>query len=355
MKGFLRALALVILAVLALVVLRLVRAEADPPPVLTQRDLHLVQGVPVETALVEERVVQRRVRAFGTARGLHQAEVVVPSPNVLERLQVQVGQEVRAGQTLATMRAVAMSPLGYPYEPLRAKHEAAQADLARYEALFEQEAISGQQLDHARAQARAAQADWEAARTAVQVPSPISGVVTRIDFRQGEVVPNDRPLAQVAVLDPVEVDLMVEPGDVALVYEGLPVELRSSALPGQVLQGEVVERALAAHPRLGQFRVEVQAPNPEHLLLPGFPVEATLVLGEAEPGLAIPASALTEREGVTGVWVVREGRAHWVLVQVGLSDGGHALVSGELGAGEAVVTLGAGDLREEGQQVLAVD
>ncbi len=113
MKGYLRALALVILAVLVLVVLRLVRAETDPPAVLTQRDLHHSQGVPVETEVLEQRVVHREVRSFGTARGVLQAEVVVPSPNVLERLLVEVGQDVRAGQTLATLRAVAMSPLGY--------------------------------------------------------------------------------------------------------------------------------------------------------------------------------------------------------------------------------------------------
>lgn len=354
MKGFLKGAGLLLLAVILFAVLRVVRGESDPEPVESQAEIYAAHGVPVEATPVVREPVQREVRAYGTARGASQVEIFVPSPNFLERLHVAVGDPVRRGQRLASMRPVALSPLGYPYGPLQAKHEATQADLARYEALYADDAITGQQIDHARAAARAAAADWDAARSAVHLTSPIAGTVTRIDFRPGEMVPNDRPLLQVATLDDVVVDLMLEPVDVGLVEVGHPVELRSSAIPGVLLHGEVVEVALAAHPLLGQYRTRVRI-DAEAQVLPGYPFEATLAVGPAEPVLAVPEASLVRRDRGDGVWLATDTGARYVPVQVSLRGGGRAAVSGDLAPGDLVVTLGQADLLHDGQAVRVIE
>jgi membrane fusion protein, multidrug efflux system len=355
MKGWLRAIALLVAAILLFAGIRVIRAGAEPAPVPTERDLEVANGLPVEVAPVEMRTVRPVIRVFGVARGLRQAEVFAPSPNVLEDLHVVIGQVVGQGQVLASLRETARTPLGYPYGPASAKNDAVQADLARFEALFAQGAITESDVEHARAQARASKADFEAARSAVQVTSPISGMVTRIDFREGDMVPADRPLVQVAVIDEIVVDFMVEPVDVVRVTAGQPVEVLSSALPGRSFLGRVVERALAAHPVLGQFRVRVEVENPERAILPGFPLEGHVELGAAEPVLAVPADALVTRDGATGVWTVPDGNlAHWVPVVEVLSDSDHVAVEGALSPGDRVVTLGRADLRQEGQKVIIV-
>ncbi len=336
--------------------LRVLRAQQDEVPVPSQEDLQTIHGVAVEVSAVQRRRVNRALRLYGTVRGAEQAEVVSATPNILQRLHVAVGQQVRVGQLLASMRSVSLSPLGYPYQPLKVQHEALQAELERMAPLLEQGAVTRQQYDQLKAQADAAAAQYDSALASVRISAPIAGTVTRIDFRPGQMVPNDRPLMQVARIDPVVLDLMAEAGDLARIELGAEVTVRSSALPDDLFLGRVAERSLGAYPVLNQFPVRVEVPNPRQRLLPGFPVEAEILLGSTEPVLAVPRQALAEHQGRTVVWLVGEGGlARAQAVEPGVSDDSWQAVVGELQAGDQVVTLGQAFLRHDGQRLIVVE
>ncbi len=356
MKGWFRALLFFVGCLVIFGSLRILRAQSHDAPTLSQQELQLEHGVPVELTTAELRPVTRAIALYGTAQGVEQAEVVVTSPNILERLHVAVGDSVARGQRLATMRTVSLSPLGYPYEPLEVQHEALQAELERIRPLHEQGAITDQQMDELQARADAAEAQLDSAKAAVFITAPIAGTVTRIDYRPGQMVPNDRPLMQVARIDPMVVELMAEAVDVAQIEAGQAVQLRATALPGRLLMGSVVERSLGAYPVINQFRVRVELPNADRAVLPGFPVEATVLTGSAEPVLAVPRRALVEGERDPVVWVVGDDRtAQPVAVRTGAQDDRWVAVSGELQAGDRVVTLGQDQLTRPGQAVVVVE
>ncbi len=356
MKNWWRPLGMLLLCLLGFVSLRLLRAEREQEPVPTQTDTRERFGVPVEAVRVRTTPVQRRLRLYGTVRGAEQSEIFIPTPNILERLHVEMGQDVRAGQLLATMRPLATSPLGYPYQPLKVKNDTLQADLERYQELYAKGALTEQQMDHARAQADAAEADFMAAKAAVKVSSPIAGTVTRIDFHAGEWVPSAQPLMQVARIDQLIVDFMAEPSDAALISARQLVNVTSSALPSLRFQGEVTERAMAAHPVLNQFRVRVLVENPERQLLPGFPVRADILLGSADPVLAVPARAMLQRDGKRGVWLVGpENRAYFKELGTGTSNDQLVAIDGDISQGDLVVSLGKEDISRDGQLLLVVD
>lgn len=358
MRGWLRFVALIGGCLAFFVALRILRAEQDPVPVPTQRDLREQSGLPVEVGTVQRVPVQRRLRLYGTLQGSQQAEIIVTSPNILEAVLVELGQTVKKGQVLARMRQVSLSPFGYPYQPLQAKLDALTADEQRYETLRAEGAITEQQWEHFQAELLATRADYQAARSTVHVTAPIAGTVTRIDFHPGEMVPNDRPLAQVAVLQPLVADLMVEPTDITLIEPGQAVSLRSAALPGRGFQGLVLERALGAYPVLGQYRVRVQVPNPDVALLPGFPVEAEILVGAADPVLAVPRASLAEWQGAHGVWVAGDEGARFQPLVVEVTNEELAAVvlpeGAALQAGDVVVTLGRDKLTRQGQTLLIV-
>ena len=356
MRGWLQAIACLAVALLMIVALRVIRAERETAPAPTQADLQAMHGVPVEVGEVTQGQLTQRIRLFGTIEGEQQAEVIAATPNVLQRVHVQVGDEVRRGQVLASMRDLALSPLGFRHEPLRAQYDATKADLARIESLHEQGAVTDQQLEHAQAMTDAARADYEAAVAAIRIPSPITGTVTRIDFREGEMVPNDRPLMQVAQIDTVMVELMAESVDVPAIELGQSVDVRTTALPDRMFTGEVVERSLAAYPVINQFRVMISIPNTEHLLLPGFPVDAEILARSEGEELLVPADALTERDGRPTVWVVDEASAaRPVLVEPGRTDGEHVAVTGDLKPGDRVATLGMQHIQREGAPLRVIE
>jgi RND family efflux transporter MFP subunit len=353
--GWIRFVGILVLAIAALGVLGVLRAEQEQPPVPTQADLQGTHGVPVEVTDVRRGLVSRSLRLYGTIEGERQSEIVVPSPNVLQRIHVAVGDSVVAHQQLATMRDVALSPLGFRLGPLKAQHEAAQADLARIETLHAQGGVTDQQVEHARAMARAAQADYEAALATIHITSPIAGVVTRIDFREGELVPNDRPLMQVAAIDQVALDLMTESTDVVQIREGHEVEVGCTALPGRVFRGEVTERSMGAYPVINQFRVRVAIPNPERALLPGYPVQANVRIDSAEDGLVVPLGAVFAHEDGSAVWRVEtDGTASLCPVKVGVSTDAEVAVVGGLTEGDRVVTLGGERIPADGARLVVV-
>ncbi len=356
MKGWLKAVATVAAIIGSIAVLGAIRAERQRDPVPTQRDLRLQQGVPVEVAPVEQRALLRRIRLFGTVAGERQAEVIVTTPNILQRVRVAVGDEVRAGQQVASMRDTALSPLGFRYTPLKAQHEAAQADLARVQALHAEGGVTDQQLEHARAMADAAAADYEAAVASIHITAPVSGTVTRIDFRPGEMVPNDRPLMQIAAIDTVVVDLMAESSDVALIAEGQEVAVTAAALPGRTFTGRVVERSMGSYPVINQFRVRIAIPNPDRLLLPGYPVQAEVLVRSDDGGLVVPRSAIVDHDGQPVVWAVGDdGTARMVPVTPGFADDRHQVVSGDLASTDRVVSLGAERVPADGARLIVID
>ena len=356
MRGWLRALACLAVALMMIVALRVIRAEREAAPAPTQADLQAMHGVPVEVGEVTRGKLIQRIRLFGTIEGERQAEVIAATPNVLQRIHVEVGDEVHTGQVLASMRDLALSPLGFRHEPLRAQYDATRADLERIASLHGQGAVTDQQLEHAQAMTDAARADYEAAVAAIRIPSPITGTVTRIDFREGEMVPNDRPLMQVALIDTVMVELMAESVDVPAIEMGQSVEVRTTALPDRTFSGVVVERSLAAYPVINQFRVLVSIPNDGHLLLPGFPVDAEILAGTEDEALLVPTDALTERDGRPTVWVVGEASAaRPVPVEPGRTDGERVAVSGDLAPGDRVATLGREHILREGAPLRVIE
>ena len=353
--GWVRYLGTLALAIAGLGVLGVLRAEQEQAPVPTQADLQARSGVPVEVDEVRRGGLSRTVRLYGTIEGERQAEIVVPSPNEHQRVHVEVGDTDRPHQQLATMRDVALSPLGFRLGPLKAQHEAAQADLARIETLHAQGGVTDQQVEHTRAMANAAQADYEAALATIHIESPIAGVVTRIDFREGELVPNDRPLMQVADIDQVALELMAESTDVARIHEGQEVEVTCGALPGRVFRGEVVERSMGAYPVINQFRVRVAIGNPEHAMLPGYPVQAEVEIDSGDDALVVPRGAVFDGEDGPAVWrVADDGTAALCPVELSVStDDEHAVV-GALAAGDRVVTLGGDRIPADGTRLIVV-
>ncbi len=354
--AWLKFLAVVVVAIAGLGVLGVLRAEQERAPVPTQKDLQAEFGLPVEVASVRFDTVSRSFRLFGTVAGVRQSEIVVPSPNLLERVHVEVGEEVREGARLAAMRDVALSPLGFRLGPLRAQHDAAQADLARIESLHEQGGVTDQQVEHARAMARAARSDYEAALAAIHISSPIDGVVTRIDFRPGEMVPNDRPLMQVAQIDRVTVELMAESADVAHIREGDEASVTCAALPGRTFFGQVVERSMGAYPVINQFRIRVELENTDRAMLPGYPAQVEIRVDSGAGGPVVPRTAIHTHGNSPAVWVVGDdSTARLRPVTLGVADGVDQAVEGELLEGERVVTLGRDRVPAEGALLVVVE
>jgi RND family efflux transporter MFP subunit len=177
------------------------------------------------------------------------------------------------------------------------------------------------------------------------------GVVIAVGAEPGEVVQAGRMIVQAArdsgldaVFDVAAEVLEASPPDPA-------VTVRLTLSPGVTAEGRVREVSPRADPATGTFRVRVGLIDPPEAMRLGSAVTGVVRFG-GEPGIVLPASALTRADGSPAVWVVDPAAMTVALRPVSVSAFEPATVTlaDGINVGELVVTAGVQALRP-GQQV----
>lgn len=149
------------------------------------------------------------------------------------------------------------------------------------------------------------------------------------------------PVLSIVSLDPLMAVVYITERDYARLNVGQRATLRTDALPDRTFDAEVVRIAPVFRETSRQARIELRVPNPEKALKPGMFTRVTLVLGETDAETIVPLAAITARDGQDVVFVLADDgkRVRRVPVQVGITEGERAQVTGDGVAGR-VVTLG---------------
>jgi multidrug resistance efflux pump len=146
----------------------------------------------------------------------------------------------------------------------------------------------------AQARVRLAQAQSDVIRTQIEqfvLRSPLEGLVLSQVLDQGELAAPTAAILVIARLDPVTLTVYVPVNQVGQVNLGQPVDVQVDSYPERTFEGHVsrigdepefTPRNIATQEeRLNTFyAVQVELENPDHLLKPGMPADATFVQSE---------------------------------------------------------------------------
>lgn len=329
--------------------------EAEPVPRL----------VVTEPIRIEDAV--ERVRILGDVHGKQEVRVFA---QVLERirvLHVQEGDDVRAGDPIATLesslQASGLRQADAALTAAEASHAQLEADLARLSRLVEQGALPRSQLETLEAQVRASEAQVAQLRAArhsageqrsrTVVRAPIDGTVALLSVEQGDMVATTVPICSIVQLEQVEVRLRVTEQDYVRIREGMPVEIRPPALPDVVRTGRVARISPVLDPMTRTALVEVEVDNPDRVLRPGMVAEASIELSRRPnvvlaPSRALVLSSRTQESREAAVFVVdRESNvARRVPVKLGRRYDRVVEITEGLDGNEEVVVQGQHLLRD---------
>jgi hypothetical protein len=148
------------------------------------------------------------------------------------------------------------------------------------------------------------------------------------------------PLIEIEGEDGLELRATVESGIAATLRPGADVKALVDGQPGPLV-ATVTAVAPSGDPTT--HRVEVEADLPAATGLRAGLFARLLVPGVvAESRLSVPAAAVFERGGLTGVFVVKDGSVRLRWVAAGASDGGTVEIRAGLEAGERAVLDPAG-------------
>lgn len=280
--------------------------------------------------------------------------VAVESAHVASRLMGQIlaidvveGQSVKAGQRLFT---VDPADVGAQVAQAEAALADAKVNFERFAALYKEEAVSRQQFEKMKLAYDQARAAADSARNQMRyavVTSPIAGVVTQKLASAGSLAVPGQPV--VVVENPARLQLQTQVGEALLatirVGDRVPVQIEGRA---GTIEARVAQISPAADPVSRTFLVKLDLAGEG--LRSGQFGRVLFSTGQRE-ALLVPKSALIERAGIQGVFVVdAQGIARFRMVRSGAEHDGQIEIQAGLNAGERVVVQGAAGL-ETGNRV----
>src|SRR5690606_7047743 len=175
-----------------------------------------------------------------------------------------------------------------------------------------------------------------------RLASPIAGVVASRSVEPGEIASPGVPVLSVANTDHLRMIVRVPGVDVVRLQEGMPVHITVEDVPDLSFEGSIHRIDPVADLQTNLFRVEVRMPNPGGSVRAGLYAAARLPIETVAEGLAVPEQAVAQYGGQPGVWVIEDGRARFVPLSFGLSDGHWRVIlpPAPVEEGQAVITYG---------------
>lgn len=313
-------------------------------------------------------------------RGELVAEVAELASQVTGRvteMRVEIGDAFETGELLARIdaaqaqRQIAEARAQVSSAEARqlgASAELAQArvELERHQKLAAENLVSQQELQARRSALAIAEAEVAAAKAQrgealarvsllgqqakeTRLVAPFDGAVAERYLDVGSLVQPGSQLLRLVRSGPLRVEFRVPERDLARVQRGLEFEISTQATGSQRFRG-TVQRISAEVSRLDRsVAVEGVLSGETGLLRPGMYALVYLQLGELKDAILVPSAAVIDREtreGTrTGVYVVKDGKAHWKPLRVTGSTGGLTAVDA-LEPGATVITLGPDTLRD---------
>jgi RND family efflux transporter MFP subunit len=294
----------------------------------------------VKTAEVVRSGGAGEVAVPGAVQARQHAALSARMAASVTELPYQEGQWVQSGAVVvrlddaAVRAAVAAAEAGV---------NAAEADLGRTQALLEKGAATPRELERMTAAASGARAQLTAARDNLShtaLRAPFAGRVASRRVNLGDVVNPGMPLIEIEGEGGLELRATVESEIAATLRPGSKVK---AMVDGQAapLTATVVAVAPSGDATTHRFEVKADLPGASGLRAGLF--ARLLVPGVvADPWISVPAAAVFERGGLTGLFVVSDGKARLRWVAAGGRDGDTVEIRAGVEPGERVVLDPAG-------------
>ncbi|MEO6057431.1 MAG: efflux RND transporter periplasmic adaptor subunit [Gemmatimonadales bacterium] len=324
--------------------------EGDPPA----SAVHL-SGVPVGLGTIVRDSLMETVALTGRLepRPGGSALLAAPAAGVVRTVRVGVGDGVHRAEVLVDLEVPELRADADQKATAAAQAERA---AARQQQLLADGVTSTREAEEAAALARQATAAAAAARRLMgrtRVASPIGGKVQSVMVQPGERVDAGGSLVEVVATDTLDLAVPVPASDLPRLRLGLGAEVIQDG-DTAAATGTLAALAPGVDSLTNAGKAVIRLPNPEGRLHPGVAATAHIRLGVRHDVLVAPDSALVLAGDSSVVFVVRgDSVVHQRVVRRGIHADGRTEVTGDLQAGDRVVTTGAFGL-QDGMRVAPV-
>lgn len=323
---------------------------------------HHLETVAQENALPSVTVVRAErtegssgLALPGNVQAFNSAAIYARTNGYVRRWLADIGDRVRAGQTLAILDAPEveqqLAQARADYQSALANESLARTTATRWDTMLAKDAVSKQEADEKRGDlaAKTAIARAQAANVRrlgalqgfTQLKAPFAGVVTSRSAQLGSLIVSGtaaaQPLFTVSDVHRVRIYVRVPQGSSGQIHSGMHATLTVPEYPGRTFDAVLTRNAGAVDPASGSVLVELQTDNGDRALKPGSYAQVSFPLASAG-AFKLPASALMVREKGTSIASVdAAGRVRITPVTIARDEGATVEISSGISGNERII------------------
>lgn len=261
------------------------------------------------------------------------------SPSRIQKIYVEVGDFVRAGQIVAKMDEVSLnqSKLSMANDSL---------EYSRIKKLYEQGGVSKSDFDAMELKYNVTRSQYQNLLENTILRSPVSGVISARNYDQGDMY-GGSPIYVVEQITPVKLYVGISEMDYTRVKKNDTVTLTADALPGKTFTGRIARIYPTIDAATHTFTAEVNVANRDRLLRPGMYARVTVNFG-SNHSLVVPDDCVVKQQGsgVRSVFVLQaDNTVKEVVVTLGRHFGTEYEILSGVAEGDKVVVKGQDSLK----------
>lgn len=312
-------------------------------------------GLTITTIQTEKVSDQLVLSANITA---NQDRIAFVAPRVegkLIKVTANLGDQVKAGQSLAVVDSIQMGEARAEYRHAQSELKLAEANFQRIDKLYKEEVVPQRQwLEAKNAYERAQTSAREGADhlhilvgssdtgiSTFVITAPFSGVVIEKDAVMGELAKPEGKLFTIADLSTVWIEADVSEKDLGKLTVGSPATVTTSSFPDESFKGKVSYISSIFDKETRTVKARIELLNPDRKLRIDMFARAMVDLASSRDALILPQDAVLLVQGQSTVYIQTENGFEARPVELGEQLNKGVVIKSGLKAGEQVVTSGA--------------
>ena len=292
------------------------------------------EKVKVKVETVHTQDVEQLSEFTATVEANVSNKIAPQSAVRIEKLHVEVGDHVKAGQLLATTDAT---------------------NLKQTKIQMENQEIEFKRIDELYKIGGASKSAWDAQKTALdvsresynnllvnnQLVSPIAGIVTVRNYDNGDMYNGADPVYVVEQIRPVKLMVHVSESYFTKVKKGMEVDVKLDVYGDEKFEGIVHLIYPTIDPATRTFPVEVRINNTDERVRPGMFSRITMNFGTMQH-VVTPDQAIVKQSGAGDryIYVYKNGTVSYQKVELGRRMGNRYEVLSGVEDGDQVVITG---------------
>lgn len=293
----------------------------------------------VTVTLAERSFVPQNAVYSATVQANIVNNIAPQTSSRIQKINVEVGDFVSAGQVLAEMDKVQMEQSG-----LQLRNS--ELELGRLKQLLSEGGISQSDYDALELTYNVNKNSYDNIVENTILRSPVDGVITARNYDRGDLFSMGQPIFTVQQITPVKLLVGVSESDYTKVAKGDKVVVTVDAFPGKEFSGTIARLYPIMDAATHTFNVEVRVPNTGRELRPGMYARVTVTFSERN-SVILPDECIVKQQGSGQrfVYVLDGDVVQTRNVTLGRHTGTSYEILDGVGEGESIVMTGQAALR----------